>query len=202
MAKIKYTKQELRNQQIHLEQLERYLPTLQLRKNLLQSETIRAQNQLKNLRDDTHAAYDLLAQSAPLLDQFPNAENAIQIGELVQSHENIAGVTLPVFESVAFEPYEYDLYDTPPWLDALVSELRAFKSLESQVITAERRIEILERELRDVFIKVNLFEKVLIPQCIKNIRSIKIFLGDLDLSAVAQAKKAKDKILKRKVEVA
>jgi V/A-type H+/Na+-transporting ATPase subunit D len=48
-----------------------------------------------------------------------------------------------------------------------------------------------------VSIRLNLFEKVLIPRAQKNIKKIKIFLGDQELAAVCQAKVAKRKIEER-----
>jgi len=199
MAKIKFTKQELRHQQTRLSQLERYLPTLQLRKALLQSEVIKAHASLENLRDLSRDAWETLSHSTPLLGLFPviDPEQLVEEGSLSIDLENIAGVELPRFSSLSFPPNEYDLYDTPPWLDSLSDEVRSFRTIEEKVKIAQQRIEILERELKEVFIRVNLFEKVLIPECLRNIRTIKIFLGDLDLSAVSQAKKAKEKILAR-----
>jgi V/A-type H+-transporting ATPase subunit D len=199
MAKIKFTKQELRHQQTRLSQLERYLPTLQLRKALLQSEVIKAHSLLEKLRHYSHHAWETLSQSTPLLGLFPvvEPEQLVEEGTIETEIENIAGVEIPRFKSLTFPPHEYDLVDTPPWLDSLSDEIRAFRAIEEKVRIAEKRIEILERELKEVFIRVNLFEKVLIPKCLRNIRIIKIFLGDLDLSAVSQAKKAKEKILAR-----
>jgi V/A-type H+-transporting ATPase subunit D len=45
---------------------------------------------------------------------------------------------------------------------------------------------------------VNLFEKILIPRSQENIKKIRVFLGDQQLAAVAQAKVAKRKIAIRK----
>ncbi len=59
----------------------------------------------------------------------------------------------------------------------------------------------LQKELRDVSIRVNLFEKILIPRSQDNISKIRIFLGDQQLAAVAQAKVAKQKIERRKKAV-
>jgi len=199
MAKIKFTKQELRHQQSRLSQLERYLPTLRLRKALLQSEVIKAHSLLETLRLYSHDAWEILSQSTPLLGLFPviEPEKLVEEGTIEIEIENIAGVELPRFKSLTFPPHKYDLVDTPPWLDSLSDEIRGFRAIEEKVRIAEKRIEILERELKEVFIRVNLFEKVLIPECLRNIRTIKIFLGDLELSAVSQAKKAKEKILVR-----
>ena len=57
--------------------------------------------------------------------------------------------------------------------------------------------DLLSEELRQTNIKVNLFEKRMIPECRENIRRIKIFLGDQEIAAICNAKIAKDK-LKRK----
>ena len=60
---------------------------------------------------------------------------------------------------------------------------------------------LLEKELNEVSIRVNLFEKIMIPRTEKNIKKIRIFLGDQQLSAVSQAKASKRKILQRKGSV-
>ena len=87
-------------------------------------------------------------------------------------------------------------------MDAFVEELRLFHTLSVKLAFSDERLLVLERELREVYTRVNLFEKVLIPRCLKNIKAIKIFLGDLELAAIAQAKIAKTKIMNRKLEMA
>ena len=58
----------------------------------------------------------------------------------------------------------------------------------------EKQIEILAQELRTTTQRVNLFEKVKIPDCIENIRVIRIYLGDRMANAVGISKVAKKKI--------
>ena len=53
--------------------------------------------------------------------------------------------------------------------------------------------ELLAAELRTTSQRVNLFEKVKIPECRENIRRIRIMLGDLETAAVARCKIAKRK---------
>ena len=67
-----------------------------------------------------------------------------------------------------------------------VSLREAYKVLEEQH-------RLLSAELRSTSQRVNLFEKVKIPECKENIRRIRIMLGDLDTSAVARSKIAKKK---------
>ena len=50
MAEIKLTKTELRTQQLKLERLQKYLPTLQLKKAMLQLEVNHAQSAIEQLR--------------------------------------------------------------------------------------------------------------------------------------------------------
>ena len=70
--------------------------------------------------------------------------------------------------------------------------------LRIEVQIAEEKIRALFHEWREVSIRVNLFEKVLIPRTLANIRKIKVFLGDLALAGVARAKVAKKKIMEKK----
>ena len=58
----------------------------------------------------------------------------------------------------------------------------------------ERKLALLQDELRKVIQRVNLFEKVIIPEARENIRRIRIALGDRMTAAVARAKIAKEKL--------
>jgi V/A-type H+-transporting ATPase subunit D len=200
MAELKFTKQELRQQQIRLLQLQRYLPTLQLRKALLQVEVATAKSQRDELCQKCQEQWQVVSKVAPLIGlamTMPIHDYA-RIAHIEKIHENIAGVEVPLLKTVTFDPIEYDFYDSPPWIEGFIEELQLFRSLEAKSSVAEERLSILTRELREVYIRVNLFEKVLIPRCVKNMKSIKIFLGDLQLAAISQAKIAKTKILAKK----
>ena len=66
--------------------------------------------------------------------------------------------------------------------------------MHERIKVAYEQRNALEKELREVSIRVNLFEKILIPRAVDNIRRIKVFLGDQELAAVCRAKVAKNKI--------
>jgi len=121
-----------------------------------------------------------------------------QIEELKKRYENIAGVEVPYFESLRFADFHYDLFDTPPWVDSVIVGLRQLIEANLRVQVAREKKQALEKELREVSIRVNLFEKILIPRALANIKKIRVFLGDLQLAAVSQAKVAKNKIMERK----
>jgi V/A-type H+/Na+-transporting ATPase subunit D len=196
MAAVKLTKNELRNQQTRLNQLKRYLPTLQLKKALLQAEVNETRHEIEKLEEELAAKQKLVEEFAPLLAQTLSIDifTFTKVKEIKKRMENIAGCDVPIFEAAFFEDMTYDLFDTPVWLEAAIEGLRTLSYVHAEIIVVQERKVILEKELRDISIRVNLFEKVLIPRCEENIKMIKVFLGDLMLAAVSQAKVAKTKI--------
>ena len=204
MAQIKLTKNELRDQQHKLGQLERYLPTLQLKKALLQSEVNTCDLQLEELEKVAADRPDYLARSQKLLTHADISDlyDSIHIETVDTSIENIAGVEVPIFQGVTYKPPTYSLFSTPLWLDSMVKATQDLITTLEEIKTLEEKRRLLAKELRDVSIRVNLFEKILIPRTLGNIKKIKIFLGDQQLSAVAQAKVAKTKIEARKHKAA
>jgi V/A-type H+-transporting ATPase subunit D len=104
---------------------------------------------------------------------------------------NIAGVEIPVFKGADFTVQEYDVIKTPLWLDTAMDRMRQalLLDLEAQVLDEQRRL--LERELRVTTQRVNLFEKVKIPEAKSNIKKIRVYLGDQQTAAVVRGKIAK-----------
>jgi V/A-type H+-transporting ATPase subunit D len=196
VPEVKLTKNELRSQQTHLAQLEKYLPTLQLKKAMLQSEVQEVRHTIHELEDDQKEKRSQAELFGPLLTTRTTIDPlaAVKIKNLSKHYENIAGVEVPYFDSLEFEEFSYSLYETPPWVDAAVVELRNLALIREKIKIAYEQREALEKEWREVSIRVNLFEKILIPRAIENIRMIKVFLGDQQLAAVSRAKVAKAKI--------
>ncbi len=203
MSEIKLTKNELRAQQLKLAQLNKYLPTLQLKKAMLQSEVHEAKLELANLEKiygkkqaEVEAFRKLLSEkSAYDLPKF------LKVEKLSKRYENIAGVEIPIFEEVLFSAASYSLFDTAPWFDAAILAMKGLLVKKAEVLVGAEKLKALEVELREVSIRVNLFEKILIPRSKVNIRKIKVFLSDQQLAAVAQAKVAKGKIEAKKEEM-
>ena len=196
MAEIKLTKNELRIQQTRLGQLEKYLPTLQLKKAMLQSEVqetrlkIEGQEALRSQKRASIEAFSELLSTKSTIKPL----DAVNVKRVQKRYENIAGVEVPYFEAIEFEDFSYSLFETAPWLDAAIIYLRALAELREHIKVLNEQKTALEKELCEVSIRVNLFEKILIPRSFTNIRAIKVFLGDQELAAVSRAKVAKSKI--------
>lgn len=193
---MKLTKTELRDQQVRLQQLERYLPTLQLKKAMLQAQLSEVRTEIAMLEKEYGKFEEQVLASSALFEQDLGIPTAAlgKVAHLGKHYENIAGVELPIFEGLTFEKLNYALLSTEPYLDRLVTLVQKTKYAYARVTIAIEKKEAIEKELRAVAIRVNLFEKILIPRTIDNIKKIKIFLGDQQLAAVARAKVAKKKI--------
>ncbi len=200
MADVKFTKNELRGQQIRLAELQKFLPTLQLKKAMLQAEVNEAKAELRQCEQDYEKRHSAIGSYSALLNEKTSFDltKAAKVKQVRKRYENIAGIEIPYFESITFQEFSYNLFDTPAWIDSLIEGLQGLMEASIRIQIAQEKINALGAELRNVSIKVNLFEKILIPRAELNIRKIKVFLGDQQLAAVSQAKVAKQKIEMRK----
>ena len=191
MAKIKRTKIELKTQHAALARYERYLPMLQLKKQQLQLDIFRLDQQIAE-KERADAA--LRAEIAPwikLLAEPAGLEDLLSVDSILTEEGNVAGVNITLLRDVIMRRADYDLFETPAWVDDAVEALDRLTRLriERELLAEQRRR--IRKELRITTQRVNLFEKVKIPECRESIRVIKIFLGDEQTAAVARAKLAK-----------
>lgn len=195
MAKIKLTKGELKRQRDALKQFERYLPTLQLKKQQLQLEILQQSIVLQDLKQTRDKKRQLINSWAGLLVE-PQVEIKLflQPEKIITHLKNIAGSNIPVFEALEFAEKDYDLFLMPLWLDAAIQALREVIILNKEILVRQEGVGILRQELRITTQRVNLFEKVKIPAAEENIRLIKIYIGDQMANAVGRSKIAKRKI--------
>jgi V/A-type H+-transporting ATPase subunit D len=192
MAKIKLTKNELKKQKDSLKMYQRYLPTLMLKKQQLQGEIRITEMRIKELRTEK----DLLDESfrnwvGVFGEKGVFTKDILRITSLRTSQGNIAGVSIPIFAGAEFETAPYDLARTPLWLDTAVEKMKQviLLDLEAQIVEEQRRR--LDHELRITTQRVNLFEKIKIPETRGYIKKIQVYLGDQQTSAVVRGKIAK-----------
>ena len=168
---VKLTKNELKVQKDRLKQFQRYLPTLQLKKQQLQAMVTQTAAKLEAIESERLTVIADLDDWVAVFAEnntFPQErqlETLVRPLRVVCREDNIAGVTVPVFVELTFEEIVYDVSDYP-----------------------------LAKELRSTAQRVNLFEKVKIPETRENIRVIGIYLGDQQTSAVVRGKIAKKKL--------
>ncbi len=193
MAKIKHTKNELKAQRDALKRFERYLPTLQLKKQQLQIEVRQIEARLREKEEEARQTREHLDQWVALFSQDPPLAEYLTVKRLVRGVGNIAGVDIPVLHDLEFDRRVPDLFRTPSWWDDALNVLETLvqQQIELQIIREQHAR--LAEELRTTSQRVNLFEKVKIPEARENIRVIKVFLGDQQTASVVRSKIAKNK---------
>lgn len=202
MAKIKLTKNELKKQKDALKMYTRYLPTLQLKKQQLQIEIRGVEARKRALAE---AKLGLDAEFRAWLGVFgevgqaqdPEGRPYLRVEAIRTTEGNVAGVEIPVFDGADFSLADYDLYATPLWVDSALDRLKKVLLLDLEIQVLDVQVERLSAELKTTSQRVNLFEKVKIPETAESIKRIRIYLGDQQTAQVVRGK-----IAKRKVELA
>ena len=201
MAKIKLTKNELRVQKDNLKMYQRYLPTLTLKKQQLQSEirTIEAKaNAVRKEREALENGFKDWIAVFSESEAFP--DGIITVKNIRKGRGNIAGIDIPTFDGADFSRCDYDLYYTPLWVDIAANHMEKAIMLDLEAEVLDEQVRLLEKELRATTQRVNLFEKVKIPETRANIKKISIYLADQQVSAVVRSKISKRKIALRNDE--
>jgi V/A-type H+-transporting ATPase subunit D len=194
---VKLTKNELKRQKDALKRYRRYLPTLLLKKQQLQMVIRQIEGRLA---DEARSRQVLIDGAATWLDLFAEPfpfRDWLMVKNVETEMANVAGVEIPVFKSMEFAAAVHDLFLTPPWVDEALSLFAALARLDVEIGLLQRQVALLAAELRVTSQRVNLFEKVKIPQAIECIRRIHIFLGDQQTAAVVRGKIAKKNLLRR-----
>ena len=192
MVKIKLTKTELKAQTDALRRFQRFLPMLQLKKQQLQAEIAGIAAKAEEVAERERGVREALGTWVGLFaTDESDAEGLVKVTNVRTGTANIAGVAIPTFGSVDTEVKPIDPWATPAWLDSAVEVAKAILSLQCERAVYEEQRRRVQEELQTTSQRVNLFEKVKIPECKEAIRVIKIALGDEQTAAVTRGKIAK-----------
>ncbi len=178
----------------------RYLPTLTLKKQQLQAE-IRVIEANANAVRRKKAALEgeFLSWISVFSETGVFPPNAVSVRNIRKGQGNIAGVTIPTYEGAEFSRGDYDLYETPLWVDIAADRMERAISLDLEAEVLEEQVRLLQKELLSTSQRVNLFEKVKIPETEENIKKISIYMADQQVSAVVRSKISKKKIAQRSI---
>lgn len=201
MAKIKLTKNEQKVQKDALKMYNRYLPTLQLKKQQLQTEIRSIDVKAKEVRAARVALekeFDEWIAVFGEKDAFK--PGMVTVKNIKKGWGNIAGVNIPIYEGADFNRGDYDLYETPLWIDMAADRMEKALSLDLEAEVLDEQVRLLSQELRITTQRVNLFEKVKIPETKANIKKISVYLGDEQVAAVVRSKISKKKLQAKQEE--
>jgi V/A-type H+-transporting ATPase subunit D len=131
-----------------------------------------------------------------LADKTIHVTDLVKLAQVVIGEENVVGVHVPILDKMVVDVRPYSLFTEPHWVDQLVVQLKIMMELKIRQKIDMQRVDILGLALKKVTQRVNLFDKVLIPQAQQDIRKIRIYLSDMDTAGVVRAKSTKQKRLR------
>lgn len=197
MTRVAASKHELKRQRDALARYERFLPTLRLKQRQLQVELRRVDAAVTEAGEDEARLRRDLSGWVELWVEPLDVAAHVALEAVRRGETSVAGVVLPTLEGVHWRRSQAPPDATPPWVDdaLLAFERLAELRLRRQVLAEQRSR--LAAELRFTNQRVNLFEKVKVPEARDALRVIRIALGDQQAAEVVRAKIAKAKGLER-----
>ncbi len=194
--KIKLTRTELKLQRDALSRYERFLPTLKLKQQQIQTSIVAVRQAQRSVSARAVEAQQRVAGYERVFNDLGGipVRSLATPEKILKTTRSIAGIKIPSFESVHFTQADYSLFGTAPWVDRALQDLCEVNRLKAELDVIQEGLDLLQRELKKVMQRVNLFEKIKIPETQDNIRHIRIAVGDQMTAAVARAKIAKGKL--------
>lgn len=193
--KFQYNKIALQKLRKDLRVRENALPTLQAKESALRAEVKEAKNELRQVEAEFEKKRKELAEIRRLWPEFP--DDLLKIDNVKLDIRKIAGVKTPVLKDVRFSLKPFSLFSFPAWIPEALSILKEAARQQVKIEVAQKKMEVLEYARKKTTQKVNLYEKVQIPEYQGAILKIKRFLEDEE-----NLSKSSQKVLKERIALA
>ena len=190
--KFQYNKTYLQQLNKGLKVRENALPTLVAKESALRLEVKKAREQTVLIEQEYESYTAAQSQTYRLWKEIPG--DLLKVSDVAIDIKKIAGVKTPILNEVKFDLQRYSAFSLPAWVPSGVEVLKKLASLKIGLDLARKKVDILEFARKKTTQKVNLYEKVQIPEHYEAIRRIKRFLEDEE-----NLSKSSQKILKAKI---
>jgi V/A-type H+/Na+-transporting ATPase subunit D len=156
--------------------------TIKKQKELLHSEEARLEKKLAELN-----------RNAALWAEFPMELVRFESVELKE--DNVAGIKVPALETINYQVLNYSAFLKPAWLAWGIEAVKQLVEIVVEITIMHKRIDMLEYARKKTTQKVNLYEKVQIPEFSESILKIKRYLEDVENLEKAAQKITKSRAL-------
>lgn len=171
---------------------ERALPTLQAKESALRAEVKSVKEAIAEVEKEIAERLETLTNMNKFWCEFPDL---LSIEDVKIGIKSIAGVKTPFLEEVIFAERTYSYHANPNWFSFGVEILKSLLNLRMKRKYLSKKFDLLDYARKKTTQKVNLYEKVQIPEYNEAILKIKRYLEDEENLA-----KSSQKILKAKIE--
>lgn len=184
-VRFQYNKTSLQALNKQLQIRKRALPTLKNKESALRMEVKLAKERTLKI---TGKLETLIRDQEPNIHIWNEFESSlVSIEEVKLTWKKIAGVKIAELEEVFFHIRDFNIFIKPKWFLEGIQILKEMLKLMIEKELSEKKEEMLEYARKKTTQKVNLYEKVQIPDYEEAIMKIKRFLEDEEnLSKAAQ----------------
>ena len=201
MARLLLSKSTLLKEKKRLESFLRFLPSLEMKRQQLMVAVKKSQKRTDNLKQQVLANEKLIADEVPMLAvKTIDLQGLCQVKKVHHQRKNVVGVWLLDIQSIEFELAEVSILAKPHWVDFIQKKLRQDIEINVMLDVEDFNLDRLKKESKKVTQRVNLFDKVLIPEARRNMRKIQLFLDDKDREMVVTSKLSKTLTEKKRIK--
>jgi V/A-type H+-transporting ATPase subunit D len=194
MARISLNKTSLKKERDQLELYRQFLPSLDLKRQQFLQEHKKEREQAAATERELADLQKEAEEWLPFLaNERTTASQLVRIEDVQLKEENVLGMSLPIIQDIKISVAGYSTLTTPLWFDGLARLLEECARLSIRLKIEKKRVAMLNEALQTITKRVNLFDRVLIPESEQNIRYIRIALADMERAGVIRAKLAKNK---------
>jgi len=194
MSRLPLSKAQLAKENTNLAMYRRYLPALDLKRKQLMSERAKTRERIAEIDAIIAEQIETIGAEIPMLaNRDIDLKGLAKLTSVRLGERNVVGQRLPVVQEIEVAIAPYGFLIRPHWVDLVAERLKEVLRLRVEARIAKRQLDLLDAAVTKVTQRVNLFEKVLIPQAGNNVRRIQIALGDIERAAVVTSKIAKRK---------
>lgn len=171
---------------------EKALPTLKAKESALRNEVKNVKEEIAEIERRIENRFSGLGAMDKFWCEFPAL---ISVADVRVGRKSIAGVKTPYLEEVVFDDIPFSWHSSPNWFLEGIDILKSLLFLRMKRKYLRQKFDLLDYARKKTTQKVNLYEKVQIPEYKEAIIKIKRYLEDEENLA-----KSSQKILKAKLQ--
>jgi len=176
--KFQYNKISIQVLQKQLKIRQAALPTLKSKETYLRINIKKEKSRLKKQEEELAKLREDIGESERLFSEYP--ADSLRITNVEYESKNIAGTTIPSLKEITFAEDASSLVQKPTWLLWGWKVARHLIRIVTEIDVTRNRIGRLELARKKTTQKVNLYEKVQIPQFSNAILKIRRYLEDVE----------------------
>ena len=188
--KFQYNKTALQNLRRQLSIREKALPTLKSKEAALRLEVRKITAEIELLKEE----YQKLVKENQNYNGFwTDFPEIVKIKKINSDQKNIAGVKVSILSNIDFSIENVSLFNMPSWIRLAISMFERLMTIQVKIEMTEARLNALAYARKKTTQKVNLYEKVQIPEYKTAIIKIKRYMEDEDNLSKSSQKIVKER---------